>query len=105
MIKLITLTAASFALFTTVAQASEPTVLYDASGNAVVAYLNCSTVSSAVVLYTAERKPVPAYLQCSTPIPAIVVVKEKKGPIESIVTGTRSTARRVARRVSNRNDD
>jgi len=104
MLKFIALTAASFSLFTTVAQASEPTVLYDASGNAVVAYLKCANTSP-IVLYTSERKPVAAYLNCATVVPKVVVVKDKKGPIQKIVTGSNASARRVARRVSNRNND
>lgn len=98
--------------YTSSAQAAEPTVLYDANGNAVVAYLTCENKSTPSVLFTQEKKPVAAYVACAqvaaaatTATAAQVKPEPKKGVFQSILTGTKSTARRTARRVTERKND
>ena len=95
-------------MLSTSANATEPSVLYDANGNAVVAYLTCEKQSTAVVLYTHDEKPIAAYLECAgitATKTTVVVVPKKVNPIISVVTGTRAIARRTARRVSNRKNN
>lgn len=109
MLKTVVIAGTAYALFTAFtfapAKANEPTVLYDANGNAVVAHLTCATTASATVLYTSARKPVAAYLNCTDHQTKVVVVEKRTGLIEHVVTNNRAQTRRTARRVVRRHED
>ena len=86
------------------ASASEATVLYDAAGNAHVTYLSCN-VGTARVYYTDNGTPIAAYENCGSSSSVIIIENTSKSIVGEVVTGTRATARRVARRTTNRIND